>query len=163
LKAKKKGMLFMIVLTVILLIILVSISKMYVEMKGECNMQKIKGQELEETLMYLQDNDIQELISNAESVLRGDVIIEDETNPLWRYSFKENKYPTVTAIDLELHVIYIHIDGDNGLIKVAYDINYLSSSGYIVWGAGHIIYPAEWTIEKHEGKWVIVKIVERGA
>jgi len=116
---------------------------------------------LQETIKALQRDDIQRLIEHVKSVMRAEYIIEDTINPLRRYSYKEDSFPTMDRVVTSLEIYEITINGDIGEIKAGYGITYYNADDRVVRSSSSSRdWPTIWTIEKQGEDWVIIEINE---
>ena len=120
---------------------------------------KIQANTLERKVELLLDEDMRAFIKHVESVMAGETLIESyEDDKLRPYSYTEGSYYSeVTSIESHFEIVDMSFEGDTVKMQVAYGIYYLGPSGYIVSSMGasstsNVI----WTLEKHDGKWVVV-------
>lgn len=105
--------------------------------------------------------DVEEVLTYVESVMRGDVIIEDKDNPLYRYSFKieDDRYARTTRIELEVNMENAIHNNTDGYIWVTYTrILYDENSEKITSARG---VPSMWKIHKEDNVWEVVDIQEQ--
>jgi len=116
---------------------------------------------LQHTIEALQQDDIQRLIDHVTKVMSGEIVYERGTNPLSRYSYSKNIYPTMHRIEVDLSVLEIALDGDSGEIRAVYSIHYYNASGETVrYASASMANPTRWTLERQGEDWVIVDIFE---
>ena len=119
-------------------------------------------QALQQTVEALQREDIQRLLEHVKGVMAGEIIIDDKSDPLRRYSYDKDTYPAMDRIVTSLKALEILLDDDIGTMKASYVILYYNSSGSVLRGSSSgPRYPTIWTIEKQGEDWVIVEINER--
>ena len=146
------------IISVIQLILLINVRIQY---SSEQNRQNEEINELRQTLEALQNDDIQRLITHVKEVMSGNVTYDNGTSPLSRYSYKKELYPAVNSIEMNLDIIDISIDGNDGQIKAVYSLRYLDSAGKLIMGSSVSRYkPAIWIVEKQGEDWVIINILE---
>lgn len=153
---KSKSNTGLVVLIIVLTILLITASVLLVQ-------QIKKTQELAETLQVIQQDNIPEVITRAQSVLRGEEIVVDGNDALEQYSCSSMKeyFPDISTVELtDFKILYAHIEDDTGEIGVSYKIRYLNQSGKVLTASGIGSPPARWTIEKQNGQWSIVNIWE---
>ena len=143
----------MLVLSIVLACSLIVVSGLFAY-------TKIQANALERKVELLLDEDMRAFIKHVESVMAGETLIESyEDDKLWIYSYRERHYHSeVSKIQSYFRILDIYFEGDTVKMQLAYRIDYLDSSDKIVAGRGAspdyggII----WTLEKHDGKWVVV-------
>ena len=104
--------------------------------------------------MFISTNSI---MNYAKDVFSGETIIENEENPLWRYSFKENFFPETETIEYELKRLYVFHDFNQGKIRVMYRLRYLDKNDNTL---TYSLAQATWYIKKDGGKWIVYDIDE---
>ena len=164
---ERKRTMFSIIFIVVLVGMLVFVSMSYINLRREYQLQLSHIQRRENTINLLQQDDIQELLSHVSQVMAGEIIYEPDDGdhmPIGAYSFnsrRRERYPDTYTIESGLTVLEISVDGDSGEIVVFYFISYLDSDGNPVMGESVAPYaPTIWRIEREEGEWVIVEILD---
>jgi hypothetical protein len=96
--------------------------------------------------------------------MAGEIIYELGSHPLSRYSYnlhREKLYPTMHTIEMDLAVLEIILDGDEGEIMASYLMRYLDSSGKLLMlNSASSKLPTRWIIERQGDNWVIVDVDE---
>ena len=150
----------------VLVISLIATLLLYFNTKQRYYEQLEKNQKQKNTLEYLQEESIQQLLVYVQKVMVAEIIIEDETNPLIIYSYdssKQDRYsPTLDTIEVDLKVLEIFLNEDKGEMIVSYSIRYIDSFGKTLYGTSASDFPAQWILEKNEDGWGIVEIEDRG-
>lgn len=164
----KKGA-YMIVIKSVLIVLAISlviILSLYFNTRQRYYEQLEKNQKQKNTLEYLQEDSIQQLLLYVQKVMLAEIIIEDETDPLSIYSYdssKQDRYSsTLDAIEVDLKVLEIFLNEDKGEMLVSYSIRYTDSLGKTLYGTSAFDFPAQWILEKDEERWKIVKIEDKG-
>jgi len=158
------GITFIILISAVVVVLL-----LYINLKKDYTLQLEKSQRHENTIRLLQREDIQELLSHIKQIMRGEVIYEidmesENLSLLAAYSLSSHQreiFPSLNAIEAELTVLEISLNGKYGEIIVSYFINLLDSAGELL-SSRHVgsEAPTRWMIEQKEGKWTIVDIVD---
>lgn len=163
-KEKKVIMIGIGILCVILVISLVVALRSYTKFREQFKQQSEACKETKDTLQFLQQEGIWELISHIKQVMAGEIIYERGSNPLSRYSYNsdsQRNFPTQHTIETDLEVLSINLDGDRGEITASYFIRYLDSSGKkLMFSSSGKDLPVRWMIEKQGEEWIVVEIDE---
>jgi hypothetical protein len=121
-----------------------------------------KNRELTETLQVLQIEGIPEFMAKARKVMIGEIAVDDQDDFLRSYTCTKEDYPTLSKVELDFEVIYAHADGDRIELWIVYERRYLDSTGKtLMYAIVSIYHPAIWTLEKRDGEWIVVKVLER--
>ena len=109
-----------------------------------------------------EDENVQRLIEHVEKVMRGEIVYERETNPLWIYFRSDDRrLDILDRVDVDLNIVSITLDEDRGEIRASYSIRWFDSSGRKLYAVGvHPERPAIWTLERQGDDWVIVEVYE---
>ena len=97
------------------------------------------------------------LMKYAESVFSGETIIENEDNPLWRYSLSERYFPETEIIEYDLKRIFVIHNFKEGKMNVLYRLHYADENGKTLYNS---VAQSTWYIKKVDGEWVVYDIDE---
>ena len=148
----------LIALAAALAIALVVVSVTLGNARKTSNDHESKIHKLEETIRVLQDEDIQVFIKHVNNVMAGEILIEDEKDLLWGYSYHKDAYPKMSSIESSFEVITAQIDGDRCEIVIAYEITYFNSIGKeIRYRQVHWSSSRTWILEKQNEKWILIE------
>jgi len=153
-----------IIVVIVLIVLMVSLTIICVknEKLTRCyNKQVEKYNKIKVTLEIIQQESIQRLLSHVKEVMTGKIILDDENNPLSRYSYKMDTYPKMHTVETNIEVIDAHLENNVGEIAVCYYMRYLDSTGKVLmYGSATFDFPAIWSIEKQGEEWIVVDIDE---
>jgi len=138
---------------------LIIVSRRHMELNRQHTVLLERHQRQQQTIAFLQQDDIQRLIAHVEKVMAGEIIYERGTNPLYIYSFSRDSYPTMASLSAHLQIVDINLDGDSGKILSAHSIIYRDSSGRVIMSTSACQnLPDIWILERQGEGWVIVEI-----
>ena len=100
------------------------------------------------------------LIKYVEKIMRNEIPLDEIKGTIYEHFHPLSCYPIDTDYfysDVTINVGWIIHDLNNGEINIIYNVNYYDDEKR--YGGSHA--PSKWLIEKQNGKWEIVKIIEK--
>lgn len=147
--AKKAFWTVVVIITVLFIARLITERVMYHEA-----MKERKETERKEELL----REVEPVLNYAKAIMNGEIHMEyDRKNPLSVYRFNQNAYPDVVSIDVNIDVLDIDCEENDGIMEVFYATHYKNKEGKaIAWGSSL----SNWTIHRDDSNddWRVVKV-----
>ncbi len=105
-------------------------------------------------IMFLDTNSI---YNEVKTVMKGEYD-EDYVFNGEMYCFDFTRGYGETEVDLDVKRLFVVHNFQHGYMWVFYSFEVKSPSGYLLTGGADI--PSKWEIERQNGKWVIVDVIE---